>query len=150
MNIEVSTLGQRLEQLRELRGESLHSTALKAGIAKSYLAKLERGQVENPGLRTLASVAAALETTVADLLAPAQAPATPAEGSSANLANYEMLVKNLPRELRTFIEGWEQENEERLPADVIRSLATIQFRGKRPQNVEDWRFVYYALRQSTR
>jgi transcriptional regulator with XRE-family HTH domain len=150
MKIDVIELGKRLEQLRELRGESLHSTALKAGIAKSYLAKLERGQVENPGLRTLASVAGALSTTVADLLAPVQGTAATAEGSGTSLAEYEQLVQNLPRELRSFIEAWERDNDERLPADVIRSLATIQFRGKRPQSVEDWRFVYYALRQSTR
>src|SRR4051812_27919115 len=70
MPLDPKVIGERLVQRRSER--SLSEIAAKAGIAKSYLSKLERGEVPNPGLVTLNAVARALDVTLGDLLdAPA-------------------------------------------------------------------------------
>jgi XRE family transcriptional regulator, regulator of sulfur utilization len=146
--IDVESLGQRLKQLRELKGSSLSALAGQAGVSKSYLAKLERGEIENPGLQTLQVISSALKITLADLLAPASmdAPA-PSSAAGSEVAEYERLLADLPSGLGEFLAAKETEGE-RLPADMIRSLAAIQFRGKRPQAAADWRFLYDAIRRS--
>src|SRR5947208_12442325 len=70
MAIEAKVVGQRLTEWRELSGKSLSALAEEAGIAKSYLLKLERGEVENPGLATLGAIAKSLNTTLSQLLGP--------------------------------------------------------------------------------
>jgi transcriptional regulator with XRE-family HTH domain len=145
---DVVSFGRRLTQLRELRGLSLSATAAAAGIAKSYLLKLERGEVENPGLKTLDAIARALGTTLAELLAPSSAePGLTHPTSDPAIAEFEQLVASLPPELKEFLAQMERE-EEKLPADVVRSLASIQFRGKRPRSAADWRFIYEALNRT--
>lgn len=124
----------------------MHSLAAKAGVAKSYLAKLEKGQVENPGLQTLHALADALGLTLADLISP-NSRATDVRTEDP-AATFERTLANLPPGLGEFIGSWEQENRKRLSPDIILSLAQIQFRGKRPQTAEDWRFVYNALDKS--
>ena len=64
-------VGQRLRQLRELKGLSLNALAHSASVAKSYLSKLERGEVPNPGVMTIARLAEALGTNLPQLLAQA-------------------------------------------------------------------------------
>jgi transcriptional regulator with XRE-family HTH domain len=146
--IDVGSVGQRLKQLRELKGFSLSAFAGEAGVSKSYLAKLERGEIENPGLQTLQVIAATLKITLADLLAPASVDAPPpSSAAGSEVAEYERLLADLPSGLREFLNAKEAEGE-RLPADLIRSLAAIQFRGKRPQDPADWRFLYDAIRRS--
>jgi transcriptional regulator with XRE-family HTH domain len=144
MGIDSARVGQRITHLRELRGESLSAVAERAKIAKSYLLKLERGEVENPGLRTLDSIAKALRMTLADLLAPSsEANAEQAE-SRATLVDYERVRSELPSGLSDFVTEFEKRNG-RMPSDVLNSLATLQFRGKRPESVRDWQFVYDAI-----
>lgn len=145
---DVVSLGRRLTQLRGLRGLSLSATATEADIAKSYLLKLERGEVENPGLKTLDAVARALGSTLAELLAPSTVESGLSQPTSDTaIAEFEQLVASLPLELKEFLSQIEREGE-RLPADVVRSLASIQFRGKRPQSAADWRFIYEALNRT--
>jgi XRE family transcriptional regulator of biofilm formation len=138
MKPDVVQLGQRLVALREEKGLSLSAVADSAGIAKSYLAKLERGEVENPGLKTLDSVAKALDVTLAHLLAPK--PRAVGAEQQSGVPDLE----DLPRSLREFLKQLEEE-EGRVPDDVIRSLASLQFRGKRPESVEDWKWVHDTL-----
>jgi transcriptional regulator with XRE-family HTH domain len=118
-------------------------------MAKSYLAKLERGEVENPGLKTLDAIAHALNATLADLLAPSEVAGRDVEaGGESDVLDFEKLLASIPPELRQFLQEMEKGGE-RLPADIVRSLASIQFRGKRPKTVSDWRFVVYdALSRS--
>lgn len=146
MKIDVGLLGSRLVQLRELRGMSLSATADAAGIAKSYLAKLERGEVENPGLKTLDGVARALDVTLADLLAPKT---SVTDRPPANeVEELERLIATMPKSLRAFLPTLEA-REGKLSVDIVRSLASIQFRGKRPETPDDWNFLYLALKKST-
>jgi hypothetical protein len=53
----------------------------------------------------------------------------------------------MPPSLVEFINVVEAEQESKLPADVVRSLAILQFGGKRPSTLSSWRFLYEALRR---
>jgi transcriptional regulator with XRE-family HTH domain len=146
MKLEVGPLGERLAELRTRKGLSLSAVADAAGIAKSYLAKLERGEVPNPGLKTLDSIAKALDVTLAHLLAPEARAST---STVEHDAGRERLLAGLPRSLREFIHRVEAEEGE-LPAIDISALAILQFRGKKPESLDDWQFLYEALKRSIR
>lgn len=151
MAIDAGALGARITRLRELRGLSIGALADAAGgMAKSYLAKLERGEVENPGLKTLSAIARALDVTVADLLKSAE-PARGAEGEAllAEQADLERLMANLPPGLGDFLKQMADDGRP-VPAGTVRSLAMAEFRGRRPERPEDWRFLYDALVRSVR
>jgi len=138
--IDVAALGQRIKDARELKGWSLGALGENAGISKSYLAKLERGEIQNPGIRTLHVIAVALGITLGDLLGK-----TP--GAKTPIGEYERRLAKLPPGLGEFLQSKENQNE-KIPADVIKTLASIQFRGKRPRSESDWQFVYDAIRRS--
>jgi transcriptional regulator with XRE-family HTH domain len=144
MPIDPHAVGKRLLKLRELSGKSLSGVAARAGVAKSYLLKLEKGEVPNPGLNTLDAVAKALGVTLGDIVIGGQK-ATGVSPAKKRLDAHERLTKVLPPGLAEFIKEWEENSKERMPADVVHSLATIQFRGKKPATSRDWRFVYDAV-----
>jgi transcriptional regulator with XRE-family HTH domain len=147
MSLDSKVIGRRVNQLRELQGRSLGVLSEEATVSKSYLAKLEKGEVDNPGLNTLHRVASALGVTLADLLA-SEEPEGRAEPESPT-KSYEELLNNLPKSLRKFLDAQEASGD-RLPADTIRALASLKFRGRQPRRAEDWQFVYDALRRSLR
>jgi predicted transcriptional regulator/DNA-binding XRE family transcriptional regulator len=64
------TLGRRLRHLRRAAGLTLDDVAVSAGISASALSLIENGKRE-PRLSLLPALAAAVGTTVADILAPA-------------------------------------------------------------------------------
>lgn len=151
MAIDPAALGNRISSLREIQSLSLGALAEKAGgIAKSYLAKLERGEVENPGLRTLSGIANALDVTVADLLGSAEEVGG-REGREllAEHAELQRVMENLPAGLGDFLEKMEKGGTP-VPATTVRALAFAEFRGRRPERPEDWRFLYDALIRSVR
>ena len=146
--LDLPGLGTRIRELRELREASLTQLAERAGIAKSYLAKVERGEVDNPGLKTLSAIAQALEITVADLIRPSQT--TSPEGGLTRLSeaeDYRRVLDEAPASLQQFVEQKASEGE-RLSARDVRALAYAEFRGRRPQTAEDWSFLYHALKRS--
>jgi XRE family transcriptional regulator, master regulator for biofilm formation len=147
--LDLPGLGTRIRELRELREASLTQLAERAGIAKSYLAKVERGEVDNPGLKTLSAIAQALEITVADLIRPSQAAASLETGSTrlSEAEDYRRLLEEAPSSLRQFVEQKAMDGE-RLSARDVRALAYAEFRGRRPQTAEDWSFLYHALKRS--
>lgn len=71
----VATVAKRLFALRKARGLSFDALAQKAVVAKGTLVQIEQ-QRGNPSISTLCRLAAALEVSVADLVAPAEAAAT--------------------------------------------------------------------------
>ena len=151
MAVDVTVLGARIAQLRELRGLSLGALADAAGgMAKSYLAKLEKGEVENPGLRTLSAIARALGVTVADLLELAE-PQRRADGAAllAEESEFQQIMANLPPGLREFLDEMAAEREP-VPPEMVRALAAVQVRGRRPERSRDWRWLYDAMIRSTR
>lgn len=146
MAIDAKVVGKRLTEFRELEGQSLSGLAEEAGIAKSYLLKLERGEVDNPGLATLGAVVKALRRTLEELLGPPPT-TTKRRVTVKEDSNASYREGALPEGLKEFLNSLEARGEY-VPADVKRSLAQIQFRGKRPQRPEDWLFIYEAVKRS--
>ena len=67
-----ATVATRLFELRKAKGLSFDSLAQRAGVAKGTLVQIEQ-QRGNPSISTLCRLAAALEVSVADLVAPTEA-----------------------------------------------------------------------------
>ena len=66
-----SELGDRLQQLRQARGESLRQAAAGIGCTKTHLHELERGVSANPSLSLLRGLAAHYGVTVAQIIGDA-------------------------------------------------------------------------------
>lgn len=67
-----ATVSARLFALRKAHGLSFDALAQKAGVAKGTLVQIEQ-QRGNPSISTLCRLAAALDVSVADLVAPTEA-----------------------------------------------------------------------------
>ncbi|MBS9535585.1 helix-turn-helix transcriptional regulator [Mycobacterium sp. M1] len=67
--ILLRVIGKRVELYRELAGMSQRELAEESGVGRSSLRQIEQG-VHNPRLLTLARIAQAADTTVAQLLEP--------------------------------------------------------------------------------
>jgi len=67
----LATLSQRARRLRQQQGLTLRTLAARSGLSLRFLMAVEAGQ-GNISVRRLADLAAALETTAADLLSPAE------------------------------------------------------------------------------
>ena len=153
MTIEPARLGGRLAAIRQLQNRSVSAVAAEAGVAKSYLAKLEKGEVENPGLRTITAIGKVLGVTLPDILERTPAGrdtrrSVTGRGELVDAHEFESLVAKMPVSLREFIREEEERGSKALPADVVRALAGVQLRGRRPESVEDWRFLYNAMLRS--
>ena len=132
-------LGARITALRLRMGESVASFAARSGVAKSHIYKLEAGGLDNPTVTTLTGIAQALGITLDELLGnpPAGDKGEPAE-------------RPIPASLLKFLREWESEHKATMPKDVVHSLASLQFRGKRPKTVEDWRVIYAVVDRTLR
>lgn len=149
--LDIQQVGRAVAEFRELRAMSLGELAERAGIAKSHIHTLEKGDAANPGLRTLDSLARALGITLYDLLAAAghQLPGGTKPGRSETAEIARMLAE-APAALREFIRELEQKEEGNLPLDILRTLLSIRMRGKQPETVEDWRYAYDSLQRAIR
>lgn len=107
---------------------SLNALAAATTISKSYLWSLENDPTASrPSGDTLYKIARALGVTMSALLG-----------------------QQLLTETNTDVPQGLQElaDELQLPESDVRMLATIQFRGDRPQTKERWRYIYNAIRTS--
>ncbi|PYP89404.1 MAG: transcriptional regulator [Candidatus Angelobacter sp. Gp1-AA117] len=59
--------GKRLTKLRESKGMNISEFAAHTGMSRGHLSELEHGKRE-PGLLTLQTIAAGLETSISKLL----------------------------------------------------------------------------------
>ena len=59
--------GKRIRQLRETQGLSQEELAYRAGVHRTYLGGIERGE-RNPSLKNIAAIARALDIKLPDLL----------------------------------------------------------------------------------
>ena len=143
MPLDPQQVGKRLTEIRELQGRSLSEVAEAAGIAKSYLLKLERGDVDNPGLATLDTVAKALKVTLSKLLAPSD---KPGPEKAAGSGGWEPVEARMPDSLKEFVREREKRGE-KIPADLKQALAGIRFRGNQPERAEDWELIYLAVKR---
>jgi transcriptional regulator with XRE-family HTH domain len=62
----LTTFGQNVARLRDLRGISQDKLAEKADLDRTYISGIERG-VRNPGIKTVVRLAKALSVTVSEL-----------------------------------------------------------------------------------
>jgi transcriptional regulator with XRE-family HTH domain len=66
--MDTEKLGDRLRQVRNVRGMSLREAAEKAGISTAYLQKLEQDRVRSPSPNVLYSLAEQLKVPYSELM----------------------------------------------------------------------------------
>lgn len=125
---EAQNIGREIRRHRVESGRSLGRLAEDAGVSKGYLWKLEKGDVEaRPSAETLYKISRALGTSMSALMGKSVLVDDPSE---------------LPPALITFAD------QEGLGARDRAMLAQINFRGKQPEDPEDWAFIWHAIRRS--
>lgn len=132
------SLATRLKELREAKGLSLDELATKAEISKTYLWELERDTSgeKKPSAKVLLKIAAALSTTIADLM-------------SLPSVRVQQEEVEIPASLRDFQTRMEILGTPLSPDD-LRDLAVMKFRGGQPQTVDEWNALYLVLNASSR
>lgn len=134
----LATMAARIRRLREEKNLSLDELASKAGISKTYLWELEKDELgdKKPSADVLLRIAAALSTTIADLMSL----------PSVRVDHAEVM---LSPSLREFQERMQKFGEALTPAD-LRDLATMKFRGGQPQTADEWHSLYLVLSKAAR
>ena len=127
-------LAENIKRLRIQKQLSQPALALRAEVSKGYVYMLESGGDANPSLEILHKIANALDATVADLI---DQPRVAAIEGQAEI--HDALLKFAKQRKRA---------GEPLSEDDILNLAKTQFRGKRPETVEDWAYVYEFLKRT--
>lgn len=126
-------LGDRIANLRKQKSISLPQLAQRAGISKSYLWAIEKGEEEaNPSIEILFKVAEGLETTVADLLGE--------EGVKPRTS-----ISKIEPELEKLIEERRRAGKP-IPEDRILAMTQIKTRRKGKKiTKEDWSLFYQLI-----
>jgi transcriptional regulator with XRE-family HTH domain len=122
---DARALGDRVRQFRGERGLSLSALAHRADVSKSYISAIEHGEAPRPSGKTLYAVAEALGVTMSDLL---------------GRRLLTEVQEDRPESLLEFA------REHELPEADVTMLASINFRGGRPQTKERWAHIYSAIR----
>lgn len=122
-------VGVRIKRYRTDRGMTATELATAAGISKSYLSALEKGDgtQRRPSAKTLYALASAMGVAMSDLLGRPIIAQAPAER---------------PESLMEFA------RQRNLPEADIDMLAGIRFRGAQPKTTDRWSFIYDAIRNS--
>jgi transcriptional regulator with XRE-family HTH domain len=105
------------------------------GLSKGYIYMLESGEMTNPSLDKLFKISEALDCTIADLA-----------GEPKTMVR-EDAPWDIPPALQEFAKRKRREGDA-LKDEELKSLAHMQYRGKRPQTVEDWAYVYEFLKRT--
>ena len=124
-------LGQRIRELRNIRGETLKDTSNGTNLSVSYLSDIERGRT-SPSLQSLETLAKHFDISVTDLLAGVE---------FAGLSTDSALPPGLGDLLQDREFGTEIDN------DWIQLLQKINLRGKRPQTKHEWLELYLSLKR---
>lgn len=122
-------LAERIKKRMDEKGLTLADLARETGVAKGYLWEILGGQAKKPSANTLYEIARVLGTSVGDLLGR-----EPSEKSHVQI----------PESLKEFVD------EEKVPEEDVRMLATINFRGNQPKTKDDWKFLWESIKRSTR
>src|SRR5882724_3766751 len=125
----MSNIGERIKLRRTEMNIALAELARRAGLSKGYLHAIESGDTQSPSAEILFRIANELGTTIADLLGEEQVEPDTADISAS---------------LREFAEA------ENLTEADVEMLARIQYRGKRPTNVDDWRYIFESIKRTLR
>lgn len=129
--IDLTKLGHTIRFLRQGKGWTLSDLADRSGVSKAYISDLENGSAGKPNIQYVFSVANALQTTLDRLLGPS----TPQIERPTERGKVE-----LPPGLE------ELRRQMSLTDDDVERLASINFRGHRPRDVEGWRYLLETLK----
>ncbi|HEX9830504.1 MAG TPA: helix-turn-helix transcriptional regulator [Thermodesulfobacteriota bacterium] len=124
-------LGQRIRELRNIRGETLKDTSNGTNLSVSYLSDIERGRT-NPSLQSLETLAKHLDISVTDLLAGVESAGLPSDNA-------------LPPGLADLLQDRNLGPE--IDDDWVQLLQKINLRGKRPQTKLEWLELYLSLKR---
>jgi len=127
--IDLKRLGHRIRFLRLGKGWALSELAERSGGSKTYISDLENGTAGKPNIQYVYSIAGALGTTL-DRLLDEVAPTKRVEDASA---------QDLPPGLA------ELRDEQKLSDEDVERLASVQFRGNRPRDIDGWRYLLKTL-----
>lgn len=116
----MNDFGSQVRKYRTEKGLSQEELAEQVGISRNYLSQIERGVSTNLSLE----VAKKLSETLGLLLEEPQ-------------------IHQIPDSLRQLAE------EDDLGPSEIRILAGIEYRGQRPETVEEWRLLHLAIKTAT-
>lgn len=128
------SLAENLKRIRLQKQMTQPELADAANVSKGYIYTLETGDMDNPSLDVLLKIANALDCTIADL-----------SGEPKTVAKDTSTV--IPESLLRFAKQKRRAGE-KLTDDDLQSLARTQFRGKRPETVEDWAYLYEFLKRT--
>jgi transcriptional regulator with XRE-family HTH domain len=120
-NLTNKSFGVRLRQLREEKGWSLTVLSEKAGISRSYLAQIESGE-SFPTQVKIMQLANALGALPSQLMGEESDPA------------------NTPQSLKDFAK------EAKLGTAEIQMLMRIEYRGKHPSTIDEWKAIYAVIK----
>lgn len=126
------TLAEKLKVLRTEKGWGVAELAAQSGVSKPYIWQIEEERRKNPSGEMLRRLASALGTTVAYLM---DAPGGINEDALADL----------PASLRVFAKRCGKRHG--LQAEDLDMLKRIHYRGKRPDNPDDWELIYLFLKR---
>ncbi len=125
-------LQERLQTLRKSKGLSVAELSQVSGVSIPYLHQIERESGVNPSGEVLRKLATGLGVTVADLLgAPVGIP-------EKSLTEAPPALKELARKRGRRL-GLRQED--------IEMLSHVHFRGRQPENIEDWELIFLFLKR---
>ena len=120
-NVSKIPLGTRVRQLRMKKGWSLTELAEQAGISRSYLAQIELGE-SFPTQAKIMQLANALGALPSELL-----------GEETDRIE-------IPESLQKFAQS------AGLGSAEVQMLARIEYRGKRPGTVDEWKLLYTIIK----
>ena len=123
-------LSDQIRDRRQVQGLSFAELARQARVSKAYIHQLETsGEGMRPSADILYRIAFALGTSVGELL-----------GKQLPSADDE--ITSVPEALRQFA------LQAALPEDDLKMLSRINYRGRSPQTVADWRYLYESIKRS--
>lgn len=129
------SLSENIKRLRLQKQLSLPELAEESGLSRGYVYMLESGETTNPSLEKLSDISQALDCTIADLIGEAKA-------TIRNDKQYE-----IPSGLQDFAKHKKRIGEP-LDESELRTLASVEYRGKRPTTAEDWAYVHEFLKRT--
>lgn len=118
-----TAMGERIRHRRKELGVTAKALARSAGLSASYLSQLEHGKHAQPSLDVLSALAAALETTLGELLVDPPIVVLPAVPAA---------LSSLAAELG-------------LDPGTTTMLSAIQLDGRQPRTREGWLLVLLAI-----
>jgi len=123
------SLGERMRRRRVALGITAKAMARLSGVSVSYISQLERGRQRDPSLPLLRRFADVLAIDLAALL-----------GAEA----VDVVVPPIPAALEAMAVAY------CVPEETARMLARINIDGCQPATLDDWLFLWLALRQACR